>query len=499
MPYNDINAMRKQGNLQQALVMAEAEYARMPGRHEAVALFWCLNDDLKNSEGEEAEAIAERMRALWQTHEPQNPVLSKTVELALKSLTPEAQAERKGWKIYKTLKENPRSLQEKKELLFQYLKLNNPRPSLLHSLILNEALKIDKEAAGEFNINAFTNLWDLQNLREDDWVQRKGEEGHTPYSLVEKTISALVRQLNASDMAPTPVLLPLLCQAIEQFPKNCHLPRYHAQLLLKLGHKEEAIEKLKDLLLKMPEKFYLWDDLADLVDNLDLRLGLLCGAVMAAQNNEKYLSKIRLKLADMLCDRRMYNNALTELAHYRDLHQRNNWPLRSQYFNVYNRIPKECAPADNRMLYNQFKAKAQEFIYSDLPTVVVVKTWEKKENFNGKPSITWQLRCDQEVFWVKPHRFRLDFRLQNGALFKAKIDHGQVVWIEPTDLGNDLPWLRQATGPLQIKQPGNGKLFAFVDGVYIPGTMLGTLSDGATVTVTAIRNADDRWNALALA
>lgn len=496
MPYTDINAMRKQGNLQQALVMAEAEYARRQEYHEAVALFWCLNDDLKLTEGDEAVAIAERMRQLWQDHAPDNEVLAKTVDLALHSLTPEAQAERKGWKLYKAVKID-RPLEEKKAILFQYLKLGNPRPSLLHSLILKEALKIDREKPEDFDITVFAQMWDLQNLREDDWVQYQGEEGHTPYSLVEKVIGALVRELNTSDREPTSVLSPLLCQAIEQFPKNNHLPRYQAQVLIKLGQKDKAISKFKELLLKSPDKFYLWDDLADLIDDFDVKMGLFCGAITTGAN-DKFLPKVHLKLAEQLCNRQMYDNALTELEIYRDILQRNNWPLRSNFFAVYNRIPPNAVPADNRSLYNEYKAKAMAFIYAEMPTVIMVKTWEKKEMQNGKQNINWQLRSDQDVFWVKPRRFRLDFRSPNGAMFRAKVDNGQVVWIEPTDLTDNLPWLRQATGPLQIKQPGNGKLFAFVDGVYLPGTMIGTRTEGQQVTVTAIRNADDRWNALAV-
>ncbi len=497
MPYSDINAMRKQGNLQQALVMAEAEYAHTPGRMEAIALFWCLNEDLKNTEGEEAQAIVTRMHDLWQKHAPENEVLGKTVGFAQQSLTPEAQAERRGWKLYKAVK-STENIDEKKKLMFQYLKLDNPRPSLLHSLFLREALKIEKQLPEEMDLSIFTDLWDLNNLREDDWVQYKGEEGHTPYSLVEKLIGALVKELIQKKQQPTPIVNALINQAIEQFPKNCYLPRYQAQLLTLMGQKEEAIKKFKELLLKNPEKFYLWDDLADLIDNPDIKIGLLCGAITSGAL-DNYLPKVRLKLAEQLCNKQLYANALTELELHCAIQQRNNWPLRSTYYGILNRVPKSTLPADNRALYNEYKNKALEFVYSEVPTVILVKSWEKKDMFNGKPNLSWQLRCDQEVYWLKPKRFRLDFRSPNGTIFRAKVDQGQVVWIEPATLDEDLPWLRQATGTLQIKQPGNGKLFAFVDGVYLPGTMIGNRQDGATVTVTALRSPDDRWNAIAIA
>lgn len=307
-----------------------------------------------------------------------------------------------------------------------------------------------------------------------------------------------MRELNDSEELPDPALAPLIAQAIEQFPKNYHLQRYQAQLLIRNGEAHKAIPMLKRLLLKSPDKFYLWDNLADLIENDDVKMGLECGALTTG-GDDKMLVKVRLKLAEMLCDRQMYDNALTELECYRNTFQRNNWPLRSNFYNVYNRIPEHTEPADNRSLYNELKAKAMEFIYSDLPTVMLVKTFEKKDTFNGKPTLNWQLRNDQQVYWLKPKKFRLDFRTPNGSAFKAKIDDkGQVVWIAPTELDEQIGWLRVATGPLQVKSPGNGKLFAFVDGVYMPGTMIGTMKDGTSARVVAIRNQDDRWTALSV-
>lgn len=495
MQYSDINTLRKQGNLQQALVLAEAAYAQKSGTPEAISLFWCLNDDFKLSEGEEAEAIANRMKDLWERHAKENSVLQKTVEWTQKVITPEGQAERKGWKLYKLIRDS-QALSDKKELLFQYLKLNNPRPSLLHSLIMQEAVKIDKNTKdNNFNLTIFSKIWNLQNLREDDWIQYPPKDGIPGYSLVEKLIGGLMREFNGTNDQPDPTFIALLSQAIKQFPKNHNLLRYEALLKMRQGQTEAAISKFKQLILNSPDKFYLWDNLADLIENPDIKMGMICGAISCG-GEERLLVKVRLKLAEMLCERKLYNNAMTELERYRNTFLENKWILKDNFYNVFKRIPQGSLAVDNRLLYNEFKNKALEFLLADHPSILIVKTWEKKDMINGKPNLNWQLRNDQEIFWLKPKKFRLDFHTPNGSAFKAKIFNGQIAWITPTELENNLSWIRKAKGPLQIKEPGNGKLYAFVDGVYMPGTMIGSHKNGMPVSVIAIRNQDDRWTAL---
>lgn len=65
MTIKEITTLRKAGHLQEALTAAENEFANHSNNYTAGALFWCLNDVLKQQSGEDDGATIERMHALY--------------------------------------------------------------------------------------------------------------------------------------------------------------------------------------------------------------------------------------------------------------------------------------------------------------------------------------------------------------------------------------------------------------------------------------------------
>ena len=76
-----------------------------------------------------------------------------------------------------------------------YLKIQ--KPSLLHSLILHEAARMKKQKPNGFKFINFLDLWDLGNLREEDWQQHQTSDGSLLPSLVEKIIGCYAKELSA--------------------------------------------------------------------------------------------------------------------------------------------------------------------------------------------------------------------------------------------------------------------------------------------------------------
>ena len=69
MTIREITALRRSGQLSEALQAAEAEFAQNANKFTAGALFWCLNDLLKQPEGEvDIPSTVERMRSLYNDH-----------------------------------------------------------------------------------------------------------------------------------------------------------------------------------------------------------------------------------------------------------------------------------------------------------------------------------------------------------------------------------------------------------------------------------------------
>lgn len=225
MTIKEITALRKIGQLEEALKAAEEEFAINANNYTASALFWCLNDLCKKeNENDAISTIYVRMKSLTEYCNGDDEFIYKSIASIERRLDPlgkeikNALAVAKaggnvdnllkklrnifandelsqnlyvdcGWLIYYALKNTPTNNPDKRKLLLlDYIRLELPSPELLHSLILAEAVKIEKNTPLQFRIRDFMSLWGWENLRDEDWEQYKTDNGNIVPSLVEKLI-----------------------------------------------------------------------------------------------------------------------------------------------------------------------------------------------------------------------------------------------------------------------------------------------------------------------
>jgi len=96
-----------------------------------------------------------------------------------------------GWAIYRYVKaeESALQVQDVKNLLFEYLKLQNPRPELVHSVVLKFVIGYSQKHK-EFDLFKFFQIWGPKNLREED--RHEEINGDKKYS---STAVRLLRQI----------------------------------------------------------------------------------------------------------------------------------------------------------------------------------------------------------------------------------------------------------------------------------------------------------------
>ena len=97
-----------------------------------------------------------------------------------------------GWVIYRYIKasEVTLSVKEIKKLLFEYLKLENERPSLLHSVILQFVVHY-VSTHKDFDIFKFFQIWDATLLRYED-TQEQYSNGRKYPSLLNRLLNEIV-------------------------------------------------------------------------------------------------------------------------------------------------------------------------------------------------------------------------------------------------------------------------------------------------------------------
>lgn len=233
-PTKEIYDLRRQGQLDQAKHLAE-EILRQDNTDQDVwkAYAWTLIDICKreqkqgNIEGarqisdelsnlqfdttydEFAETLLRNIQFLKLTLNPYYAQIKEAKELskngnndqawvimsqlaAADNLPLEAH-ENYGWIIYKYLRDHLTALNsvQVRTLLRDYINLNNERPSVLHSQILNFALNYSKQD-DNFNLISFLRLWGPNNLRVEDFDESRGDDGKPIPSLMSRIARAIV-------------------------------------------------------------------------------------------------------------------------------------------------------------------------------------------------------------------------------------------------------------------------------------------------------------------
>ena len=122
-----------------------------------------------------------------------------------------------------------------------YKQLSVERPSMLHSLILGEAVRVEKEWPLMFMFTEFIAWWGLENLTDDDWENFKTDDGKSLISRVEKMIYLYTKEIQSvEELLPSEEFMQVLDRAISKWSKDDNLLRCKAILLANQSAKEES-------------------------------------------------------------------------------------------------------------------------------------------------------------------------------------------------------------------------------------------------------------------
>lgn len=186
-----------------------------------------------------------------------------------------------------------------KQYLNQYFKLDLPRPDLLHSLVLQQALKL--ASARHLRIVPFLRLWNLDSLRNEDFDEFRPEDGKVIASLAERVIQLAAKEAAASgqrdDMA---FVHPHLLTAMERFPENIWLKLNMVKLLRGRGQVEDARQLAVDFAKAKSREYWTWELLGDLAEESEVQLSCYAKALSCSQD-EDFIGKVRLKFARLIC------------------------------------------------------------------------------------------------------------------------------------------------------------------------------------------------------
>ena len=360
-----------------------------------------------------------------------------------------------GWIIYYALHQSPaHAIQERKQLLAHYLRLNVVKPHKLHSMILNEAFRLYKDAAAasslsrlkggfnpvsdstKFSIVKFADLWNLAYIRPTDW-NRKEHEGKQLSSTVEKLITHYTDELYGMRIPASAEFTGIVNRAMVAYPPTTSLFAQRAQLHELSGEKEAAIEMLRNAILTSSTKFYLWSRLANLItdkENLRLKVSLLYKA-LRCPGQEEFKGKIHLHLAAALAEGGALPQAKWELKYVKDLYKKNEWYLPKLFRETEKKIPTGTQPSDPSGIYRKVEHLADDFIYESLPETETRKTYHKAasettDRYGNRRmgQTAWRVTDANGMhYWFNPGKHGLQEDLPADTRVWIKVYGGKVV------------------------------------------------------------------------
>ena len=541
MSYREVKDLRKSGQLDEALEMANADLEKDNSAWSYRALFWVLHDMCKqclaNDQKDQATELVEKLKEILPSMEAgQDSVAEKQVNFLEQQLSPftaiikqadqvsrdsrtvvkafndvkdivcndeigldEFQQRTAGWILYRYAKHQleKKATYNVKLAMSLYLKLKVEKPSSLHSSILRMAVELETEFKNDFKFTTFLEMWGFENFSEEDWEQFTTDDGRKLPCLVEKAIGRYCKELVDDHIKLVPdEFIQLIEKARNKFPRDGKLELNYARLLAARGETNQAINAYRSVTQKIPQA-YVWQEMAALISDREIRQAVLC-KVITMQRDEQFLGDTRLLLAQQLIEDGNFEAAKFELDTYYRAKQEKGWSVKPPFRELADRIPAGIqATRDNKELYRSKLDALNVFMYPDAKTAIVAYNGKTFINKRGKQRAKL-VASNGKSITIAPNRLprRQQHRPFYFYLMKyAMTERGiEPLSVAPIDEEEGLKHFQFISDKVRIKKRSDGKRYGFVGDCYIHQNLLGQATDGQQLSVLAIKEQDGRLN-----
>lgn len=368
MSFKEVTQLRKSGQLNEALAMAEEDLLIDPvNEWNKRAIVWVYYAFLKSAqEGNQKEAFFTQLNNII------NLDLPETETYVFNSL---------AWSIGKFLfhfhSVNHQMLNELFDLITD---LHFTKPDDAYSFLL----KAFKKQAGEWNrFQEFITWWGLKNFQPKDYENFILDNGKKIPSLVESIyISRAKTLLNEPvDKEAVKRFIPEIANLSKQHKNMQYPPYYYAKLLLAMGDKEHFLEAFLPFAKKKNRDFWVWNLMSENFDKSSNEYySCLCKAASCGAP-DKFTGDVREKLADVFISKKMFKEAKFELSKIIDSRQKEGWALRDKHIGWQNlswwNTTKQTKK--NFKIYNNNLSLAESLLYTDMPEEITIVERVNKE------------------------------------------------------------------------------------------------------------------------
>jgi hypothetical protein len=478
MPFKEIKELRQSGRLEEALSLAltELEEASLPSPFRVVdesgnivsdaqrnqiwqkrALSWVYYDYLKKAATEDdSNAFLTQLQLISDLMLPES-----------ENMLYDSCAYQIGKEVFKLAKKQPIQLGTI-DSIFDIIKAwSFTKPDEAYTFLFKAFHKCHTEWSHYLE---FLDWWGVDNFRNEDYDQEE-YNGKKIISLVEQAYIGYAKkllELHALGIAKEESILNFmetLDLTIKRRPDYTYLDYYKAKLILVTNSEENALEALIPFAKKKSREFWLWQLMAEAMQNdKDMLIACYCKA-LSLSTQEDFLVKLRQNFAQVLIDLRMYPEAKFEIDRLRHVRTDHEWKIpaivqewtNSAWYNSTNAVES------NIDLYRRHKKQAEMLLHKDVASTAIavefVNSKKKVINFVHDSKLNGFFKYEGEIETPEVGEVLL-------VKFKgdSKDNYYQIWSAERPKAEIDCPALKNFNGTVRSN---SNQEFGFVESIFI--------------------------------
>ena len=486
MPSKEIKELRQAGKLEEALAMAKSELELQPDNIWSKRnISWVYYEYIKqNSTLENVDTF------IFWLKEVQNLLLPEEEKMLFDKV-----AWQIGSLVFKLANSNENYRFGKLFLIYEITKsFYFTKPSEEYSFLFKAFHKALKDTDKYIS---FTDWWNFENFREEDYLKEKNENGKEIMSIVEQAYIAYAKHLLPKQNYEGEIIcnkekaeefIPKLINIEEKHQEYQYPAFFIAKLLLAIGDKENMLVHLLPFAKKKRNDFWVWEVLAEAFSNETEKVFSCYCKALSCKSPEEMLIGLRQKLAKILINKNMFNEAKTEIEllvkarnekGYRIPNEIVEWQLKDWYQNA-------IRFNNNFDFYNNYLSDAESILFYDVPEEIIIVDF-----VNSERKILNFIASDTKFGFFKYDRFFKDIKI--GDVLKVRFQSGSnegiyqlYTAIKTNDEDFKNRFFKAVDGQIKIQE---GKSFGFIDDIFINPKIVTkfNLKDGMSYKGNAIK------------
>lgn len=361
MSFKEIKELRKSGNLEEALTMAQEDLHTDPKNiWTQRAISWVHYDYLKKHvESKDYPAFASTLQTIKELEVGQDEKIF---------------FDNCAWKIgsmvFALAREN--NIDYNKIIqVFELIKtFHFTKPSDAYSFLFKAFHKGLKKILNPNKYIEFVDWWDYNNFQPKDYLEEE-YKGRTTITIVEQAYSAYAKKLleqNPVDKQKIEKFMPEMDDLIEKHPDYQYPSYYKAKMLIALGDEEDVLSSFLPFAKQKRNDFWVWGIMAEIFKN-DKKKQMACYCkALSLKTPEDFLVKLRQTFAEILIAQKFYDEAKTELKIAVQTRRKNEWkiPNKIKIWGSQDWFKNAMVKENNNDFYQKHLSIAEEILYQDV-------------------------------------------------------------------------------------------------------------------------------------